>query len=104
MWAYVKGNLQGDQQRLLLAQLEDLGNRVERIDQLANKGLHVQITQPDIRRLIAALLVVAYDLLTLCPPLSQSSFEPYSDGIQDFVRWAAKRGSGSPGKEKGEDR
>ena len=100
----MKGNLQGDQQRLLLAQLEDLGNRVERIDQLANKGLHVQITQPDIRRLIAALLVVAYDLLTLCPPLSQSSFEPYSDGIQDLARWAAKRGSGSPGKEKGEDR
>jgi len=104
LWAYVKGNLQGDQQRLLLAQLEDLGNRVDRVDHLANKGLHAQITQPDIRRLIAALLVLAYDLLTLCPPPSQSSFEPYSDGIQDFVRWVAKRGPGSAGKEEGEDR
>jgi hypothetical protein len=100
LWAYVKERLQGDQRRLVLAELQDLGNRVDRVDQLAQKGLHTQISQMDVRRLILALLGLAYDLLTLSPPPLRSSLEPHTDAIDDFVRKLAKRNSDS--EEEGE--
>jgi hypothetical protein len=98
LWAYVKDNLEGGQQRLALTQLDDIGRRVDRIDQLANKGLHAQISQPDVRRLIAALLVLAYDLLLLSPPPLRASQEPYRENVEDFLRRSFDLTHGSAAK------
>lgn len=102
IWAYVKESLRGDQQRVVLANLEDLGNRVDRVDQLCQKGLHAQISLSDVRRLILALLGLAYDLLTLGPPVTRSPLGPYAGAIDDFARKTAKRSPSSGKNQKGD--
>lgn len=92
LWAYVEENLKGDEQELVLAQLQDVGNRIDRADKLANKGLHGQMSQSDVRRLIVAFLILAYDILSLTALPTQAPVEPYSDAILDFTRGVAERG------------
>ena len=76
----------------LVSQLEDLGKRIDRMDALANKGLHHRIAEPDLHRLIVALLTVAYDLLTLAPPPRVAPGDPYSQAIEDFAKTVSTRG------------
>jgi len=90
LWAYVEENLQGDEQKVVLAQLQDVGNRIDRVYKLANKGLHDQIAQSGVRRLIVAFLALAYDILSLAAPPLEAPLEPYSDGIVDFARGLAE--------------
>lgn len=67
LWAYVEEYIEGNGQKLVLSELQDVGHRIDRVDKLANQGLHANITQGETRRLIVALLVLAYDMLSLAP-------------------------------------
>jgi hypothetical protein len=87
----VEEHLQGEGQKVALAQLRDVGTRIDRICELANKGLHNQIERSDVRRLILAFLALAYDILSLAAPPLQAPLEPYSDGIVDFARGLAEK-------------
>lgn len=84
LWAYVEDNLPGDERGLALAQLKDMGNRLDRLDSLANKGIHHQITSSDLRRLILGVVIFAYDLFSLTPPPAATPLDPYSGAIEDL--------------------
>jgi hypothetical protein len=86
LWAYVEGSLSGAGKNLALAQLEDLGRRIDALDRLVNKGLHDQISQIEVRRLIVALVVLAYDLLSLTPPPLEAAIEPHAEAFNEIVR------------------
>jgi hypothetical protein len=103
LWAYVEDNLQGDEQKLVLAQLQDVGNRIDRADKVANKGLHDQISYPDSHRLIVAFLALAYDILSLATPPLQAPLEPYSVAIVDFARGLGELDRRSGKKDKEDD-
>jgi hypothetical protein len=91
LWAYIEENLQEKDRTLLVAQLDDLGKRIDSVDQLANKGIHARIDRSAIRRLLVALLIVAYDLFSLTGPPLQSSLEPYKEDVIDFARSVIKK-------------
>ncbi len=44
LWAYVEGHLKGSERDVVIAQVKDSGNSLDRLDSLANKGLHAQNT------------------------------------------------------------
>jgi hypothetical protein len=99
LWAYAEEKLQKGERRLIQAQSEDLGHRIDRIHDLANKGLHARVSRSDAGRLVVALLVAAYDFLSLAEPPPRLPLEPHAEEIDSFVRrlfeWHAKRASGS---------
>jgi hypothetical protein len=64
LWAYVEESLGGEEQKLTIAQLEDVGRRIDALDRLSNKGVHDRISRPDVHRLMVALLVLAFDLVS----------------------------------------
>jgi hypothetical protein len=77
LWAYIKARFNETQKDALLFGFEDLGKRIDKIDELANKGLHDKISTIEVDRLLIALITVTHDLLSLAPlPLSPSS-EPF---------------------------
>ena len=92
LWAYVEEHLKGSGQKLALAQLDDVGNRIDSLDQLANKGLHARVTKSDIRRLIASMLILAYDLFSMSPPPLATPVDPYAETIVDFAKKVIGKG------------
>ena len=91
LWAYVASHLGQTEQNVLVSQLDDVGKRIDRIDALANKGLHHHIAEPDLHRLIVALLGVAYDLLTLAAPPRLAPSDPYNQTIENFAKAVSKK-------------
>jgi hypothetical protein len=86
LWAYIAENVTSDTTRqLLMANIEDLGNRIDRLDNLSNKGLHSEVSTSDVNRLLLSLLVVAHDLLTLSPPGGTFRYDPYGKRIRQIV-------------------
>lgn len=69
-----------------MANIEDLGNRIDRLDNLSNKGLHSEVSTSDVNRLLLSLLVVAHDLLTLSPPGGTFRYDPYEKRIRQIVK------------------
>jgi hypothetical protein len=86
LWAYAEERLPKDERRAIQEQLEDLGHRIDRIHDLANKGLHARISRSDAGRLIVALVVLTYDLLSLAEPPLQLPLEPHAEEIDRFAR------------------
>jgi hypothetical protein len=87
LWAYVDENLGGSSRDLALATLEDVGKRIDRLDALANKGVHApRVTAIEVDRLLVGLTVLVYDILMLQPPPKESRLEPYGDSIREFLR------------------
>jgi hypothetical protein len=86
LWAYAEERLGGGEQRLAIAQLDDVGRRIDVIDRLANKGVHGRVSRLDVHRLIVALLVLTYDLLSLTPPPLQAPAEPYVESLEEIAR------------------
>lgn len=85
LWAYVADNVTSDTTRaLLIANVEDLGNRIDRLDSLSNKGLHSNVSSSDVNRLLLSLIVVAHDLMSLRPPDGDFSYEPYTASFLEF--------------------
>lgn len=86
LWAYVAENVTSDNMRqLLIANVEDLGKRIDRLDNLSNKGLHSDVSPSDVNRLLLSLLVVAHDLICLRPPGGAFAYEPYETTIRAFI-------------------
>ncbi|MBT2411727.1 hypothetical protein J7I94_14315 [Streptomyces sp. ISL-12] len=86
LWAYVAENVTSDTTReLLIANVEDLGKRIDKLDGLSNKGLHSDVSSADVNRLLLSLLVVAHDLISLRPPGGAFSYKPYETTIRAFM-------------------
>lgn len=89
LWAYAEEKLGDTEGKAFLSQLDDIGKRIDRLDDLVNKGVHDRIMPSDLHRLIVGLLVVAYDLLALSvPPLIASNI-PYAESITAFAKKVA---------------
>lgn len=71
LWAYVDERLAQSEsnRKVLQSSLEDIGNRVDRLDTLANKGLHAQVDAAEVQRLLVGVVVLAYDFARpeFCP-------------------------------------
>jgi len=77
LWVYVDEKLKGDQRALMVSQVKDIGTRIDKINELANKGLHSEIIKSDLHRLISALIIFAYDILALeSPHINPETFGP----------------------------
>lgn len=86
LWAYVEESLGGDEQKLALAQLDDVGRRIKATIRLSNKAIHDRISHLNIHRLVVVVLVLTYDLLSLTPPPLQAPTEPYLETIDEIAR------------------
>jgi len=100
LWAYVDENIHGAGKNLALAQLDDLGHRIDALDRLSNKGVHDCISAMEARRLIVGFVVGAYDLLSLTPPPLSARNEPHGEAVDEIVRnmisWHRERGKAEP--------
>jgi len=76
LWAYISDCLSGSEKELLLAELNDIGGRVDKIDALANRGIHDKVNLSEARRLLLGEVILLYDLLTLAPPPRKSIVLP----------------------------
>jgi hypothetical protein len=88
LWAYVDERLAQSEtnRKVLQSSLEDIGTRVDRLDSLANKGLHAQVDATEVQRLLVGLVVLAYDLLLLSPVPQKAPEEPYRDSVAKLMR------------------
>jgi hypothetical protein len=74
LWAFADIQL-GGKAGYVLASIGDVGQRIDRLDALANRGIHGSETSPaEVQRLLAGLVALVYDLLTLAPPPNQSGY------------------------------
>jgi hypothetical protein len=93
LWAYVDKNLSGTNRDLVLATLEDVGNRIDGVDALANKGLHApRVTAIEVDRLLVGLVLLVYDILMLQPPPKESPLAPYEESVREFFKDAVGKG------------
>lgn len=84
---YVQDNLAARSQRQLIIQtLDDIGGRIDRLDQVANKGLHAKVEVGDTQRLLIGLTCLIYDLLTLAPPPLITPDSPYNENVVRMAR------------------
>jgi hypothetical protein len=92
LWAYVEDHLDGTDESVALVNLKDLGDRVDRLDELANKGVHArEIDARAIHRLLISLVVLSSDLLSIAPPPLAASNAPYEPALREFVKRLADR-------------
>jgi hypothetical protein len=89
--AYIMENLESRTQRkVLLSTLADVISRVNSLNDVANKGLHGDLSATEVQRLLIALITLVYDLLTLAEPPMRTPDAPYSNHagkvISDILR------------------
>lgn len=86
IWRYVEDRLsgQGAEGALVLQQFDDMGKRLDRLDSLANKGLHAEIDRESLRRLIVSLVLFTSDLLSLAPPPVKGNSTPYEPRLSEI--------------------
>lgn len=94
LWAYVEERLDASKQARDLVQksLQDLGSRIDKLDKLANKGLHASTTLLEIDRLLIALVTVAYDLLSVTPPPIEVPIEPHLPELYKLIEAIKEEG------------
>ncbi len=92
LWAYIEERLEASKQTrdLVKTGLKDLGSRIDKMDILANKGAHNNITLLEVDRLLIALVIVTYDLLSLTPPPVEVPIEPHLSEIYKFIETVDK--------------
>lgn len=87
LWAYIKQSIvSGTQRDVMSYTLADVGNRVDAINAVANKGLHADLNAGEVQRLLVALLTLIYDLLTLVPLPLLTPSAPYSAGVSEVLQ------------------
>ena len=90
---YVKEKLEGKknarERYRVLADLDDIAKRIDKIDILCSKGVHGNISRSDLHRLIISLVLVTYDLLCLESP--RASLTPHLGEIEKFVKWTKEK-------------
>lgn len=85
LWAYVEDHVGGRAQELVLSSLKDVGNRIDALDGLANKGLHADLSAAELQRLLVALVALTYDILTLAPPPLVADMNRYREPMLSFL-------------------
>lgn len=85
LWAYIKDQISGKEKELLLYSLRDVGGRVDKLNELANKGVHAKISHRAIQRLILGVIILLYDVSTLAPPSEASSVLPDVNIMKDLL-------------------
>jgi hypothetical protein len=92
LWAYVDEKLSGTNRDFVLASLEDVGRRIDRLDSLANRGLHVsEVTAAEVQRLLIGMVTLTHDILTLEPPPTIARSEPYEEGVRRLFEEALRQ-------------
>jgi hypothetical protein len=88
LWAYVDQQLTDSttNKSLLHASLADIGNRIDSLENLANKGLHAGVDAAEVQRLLVGLTTLTYDMLMLAPVPKGASEEPYRESIIEMLR------------------
>lgn len=86
LWAYVQDHTSGSQRKATLSSLDDVGARIDRLDSLANAGLHDELESMEVQRLLIALVALIYDLLLLAPPPGDVPFGPYGAGANRVIK------------------
>jgi hypothetical protein len=84
--AYIADSLNGSAQEAVESTLDDTERRVTRLNKLANSGLHGDAVRDEVRLLLMSLSVLAYELLSLQPPITEPNFAPYQDGFLKSIR------------------
>ena len=86
-WAHVMERLNVSKQSkdLVKASLSYSELRINKIDLLANKGIHAEINLLELDRLLIALVTVTYDLLSLAPPPTEVPIEPHLPEFDKFI-------------------
>jgi hypothetical protein len=86
LWAYISDCLSGREKELLLAELNDIGGRVDKLDALANKGIHDKVSLPEARRLLLGEVILLYDILILSPPPMKSIVPPDKEILMELTQ------------------
>jgi hypothetical protein len=86
LWAYISDCLSGREKELLLAELNDIGGRVEKLDALANKGIHDKVSLSEARRLLLGEVILLYDILILSPPPMKSIVPPDKEILMELTQ------------------
>jgi hypothetical protein len=88
LWAYVEERLNTleEERKFVQMGLTDLGKRIDKMYDLANKGVHHDIHFVDLDRLLIALVTITYDLLSLAPPPLELPVEPHLPEISKFIK------------------
>lgn len=94
LWAYIEERLDTSKEskNLVKTGVQDLGSRINKIDKLAQKGLHANITLLEIDRLLIALVTVTYDLLSLTQPPTEVPIEPHLPEFYKLIEAIEKEG------------
>jgi hypothetical protein len=86
LWAYVEESLGPEGSKTLF---KEIGNRIDSLNGLANKGLHDDIPVDEMDRLVLNLVLLTHDLMRLTPPTGDPSAS-YSklqvDGLTKMLR------------------
>jgi hypothetical protein len=78
LWAYIEEHLEGRSKEVVLASFDDVGGRIDKLDALANKGIHgAEISAAELQRLLVGLTSLTFDVLTMAPPQDKPPYEPY---------------------------
>jgi hypothetical protein len=86
LWAYIEDQLESKSQRqLVLSTLKDVGSRLDKLDAVANSGLHSDIEPNEARRLLVGLTLLIYDILTLTAPPLAAPDDPYDGHVRQMV-------------------
>ena len=85
LWAYISGHLSGTNKESLLLELSDTGRRVDRLNALANKGIHDKVSLSEARRLLLGEVILLYDLLILAPPPRKSLVPPDKQVLRELL-------------------
>lgn len=65
---------------LLIAQIQDLGNRIDRLYALANKGVHAEVSETEVNQCVIQTYLLAGDLLRMSEKQSAISEEKVDRG------------------------
>jgi hypothetical protein len=84
LWAYIDEKTSSPGVVWVIASLDDLGTRIDRLSEQANKGLHGEISSIEVHRLLLALIAVTHDVLSLSPPPESVPQTPFESNLNQF--------------------
>jgi hypothetical protein len=85
LWTYIEEHA-GDERSRIQGTFRDLGDRLDALDQRAQKHVHgLDIDRADVRQLILKMIVWSYDVLTLTPPPTEARIAPHWDSVRRFA-------------------
>ena len=84
LWQYVfEHTAHSASGELLLAQVQDLGNRIDRLYDLTNKGVHAEVSEFEVNQCVIQTYLLAGDLLRISEKQSAISEEKVEEGLSE---------------------